>query len=108
MLVPQTSHNAIEGSAKTRPQLVPESAVRQISPSIPSTTTRVRVAAHTSMGRALPTATGCHDEASEYCLVRYDVRVAGGQIEIDPRPLPRQHEQGSEPSACRASAPLSV
>jgi 3-phenylpropionate/trans-cinnamate dioxygenase ferredoxin subunit len=50
-------------------------------------------------GWRFSTATGCHDEASEYCLVRYDVRVAGGQIEIDPRPLPRQHEQGSEPSA---------
>jgi nitrite reductase (NADH) small subunit len=32
------------------------------------------------------TATGCHAEASEYCLVTYPVRVVGDQIEVDPRP----------------------
>ena len=35
------------------------------------------------------TATGCHAEASEFCLVTYEVRVVGDQIEIDPRPLAR-------------------
>ena len=30
--------------------------------------------------------TGRHDEASEYCLVMFDVRVTGEQIEIDPTP----------------------
>jgi nitrite reductase (NADH) small subunit len=34
------------------------------------------------------TATGCHAEASQYCLVTYPVRVVGDQIEIDPRPRP--------------------
>lgn len=34
------------------------------------------------------TATGCHAEASQYCLVMYAVRVVGDQIEVDPRPLP--------------------
>jgi nitrite reductase (NADH) small subunit len=33
------------------------------------------------------TATGCHAEASQYCLVMYAVRVVGDQIEVDPRPL---------------------
>jgi nitrite reductase/ring-hydroxylating ferredoxin subunit len=32
------------------------------------------------------TATGCHAEASEYCLVTYAVRVVGDQIEVDPQP----------------------
>jgi nitrite reductase (NADH) small subunit len=31
------------------------------------------------------TATGCHAEASEYCLVTYPVRVVGDQIEVDPQ-----------------------
>jgi nitrite reductase/ring-hydroxylating ferredoxin subunit len=37
------------------------------------------------------TATGCHAEASELCLVTYAVRLVDGHIEIDPRPrtLPR-------------------
>jgi nitrite reductase (NADH) small subunit len=39
-------------------------------------------------GWRFSTATGCQEEASEYCLARYAVRVAGDQIEIDPRPLP--------------------
>ena len=30
--------------------------------------------------------TGRHDAASEYCLVMFDVRVTGEQIEIDPTP----------------------
>jgi nitrite reductase/ring-hydroxylating ferredoxin subunit len=56
-------------------------------------------------GWRFSTATGCHDEASAYCLVRYAVRVAAGQIEVDPVPLPGPEpgpeprpEQGSEPS----------
>jgi nitrite reductase/ring-hydroxylating ferredoxin subunit len=32
------------------------------------------------------TATGCQSEASQYCLVTYEVRVVGDQIEVDPRP----------------------
>ena len=40
-------------------------------------------------GWRFSTATGCHAEHPEHCLVRYGVRVAGDQIEIDPRPLPR-------------------
>lgn len=32
------------------------------------------------------TETGCQAEASEFCLVTYEVRVVGDQIEIDPRP----------------------
>ena len=47
-------------------------------------------------GWRFSTATGRHDGEAEYCLVRYAVRVTGGQIEVDPRPLPR-HEEGSEP-----------
>jgi nitrite reductase (NADH) small subunit len=35
------------------------------------------------------TATGCHAEASQYCLVTYSVRVVDDQIEVDPRPLAR-------------------
>lgn len=35
-------------------------------------------------GWRFSTATGCHDAASEYCLVRYAVRVVGDDIEIDP------------------------
>jgi nitrite reductase/ring-hydroxylating ferredoxin subunit len=47
-------------------------------------------------GWRFSTATGAHDGAAEYCLVRYAVRVVGDQIEVDPRPLPKL-EQGSEP-----------
>jgi len=47
-------------------------------------------------GWRFSTATGRHDGEAEYCLVRYAVRVTGGQIEVDPRPLPG-HEEGSEP-----------
>jgi nitrite reductase (NADH) small subunit len=43
-------------------------------------------------GWRFSTETGCHDEASEYCLARYEVRVADGRIEVDPRPL--QIERG--------------
>src|ERR1700690_1327034 len=32
------------------------------------------------------TETGCHDAASDVCLVSYAVRVVGDQIEIDPQP----------------------
>jgi nitrite reductase (NADH) small subunit len=35
------------------------------------------------------TATGCHAEASEYCLVTYPVRVVGDQIEVDPQARPQ-------------------
>ncbi len=35
------------------------------------------------------TATGCHAEASEYCLVTYAVRVVGDQVEVDVQPQPR-------------------
>lgn len=35
------------------------------------------------------TATGCHAEASEYCLVTYAVRVVGDDIEIDRDPQER-------------------
>lgn len=37
-------------------------------------------------GWRFSTATGRHDTASDVCLVRYDVRVMGDQIEIDPTP----------------------
>lgn len=40
-------------------------------------------------GWRFSTATGRHDEASEYCLVYYAVRVAEDRIEIDPQPVPR-------------------
>jgi nitrite reductase (NADH) small subunit len=43
-------------------------------------------------GWRFSTATGCHDEAAEYCLVRYAVRVAGDSIEVSPQPLPKQGE----------------
>ena len=33
--------------------------------------------------------TGRHDAASEYCLVMYEVRVSGDQIEIDTTPRSR-------------------
>jgi nitrite reductase (NADH) small subunit len=42
------------------------------------------------------TATGCHAEASEYCLVTYAVRVTGDQIEIDSQP--RRRAGPPEPS----------
>lgn len=41
-------------------------------------------------GWRFSTATGCHDAASDTCLVRYAVRVAGDVLEIDPTPLPRE------------------
>jgi len=34
------------------------------------------------------TATGCHAEASEFCLVTYPVRVVGDSIEVVPTPCP--------------------
>jgi nitrite reductase (NADH) small subunit len=37
-------------------------------------------------GWRFSTATGRHDEASEFCLVVYAVRVNGEQIEVDPTP----------------------
>ena len=37
-------------------------------------------------GWRFSTATGCHADASEYCLVTYAVRVVDDRIEIDPRP----------------------
>ncbi len=40
-------------------------------------------------GWRFSTATGCHADASEYCLVTYAVRVVDDQIEIDPRPQER-------------------
>ena len=40
-------------------------------------------------GWRFSTETGCHDASAEHCLVRYGVRVAGDQIEIDPQPLSR-------------------
>jgi nitrite reductase (NADH) small subunit len=39
-------------------------------------------------GWRFSTATGRHDTSSEFCLARFEVRVANGQIEVDPRPLP--------------------
>ncbi len=38
-------------------------------------------------GWRFSTATGRTPEASEYCVVRYAVRVVDDQIEIDPTPL---------------------
>jgi nitrite reductase/ring-hydroxylating ferredoxin subunit len=35
------------------------------------------------------TATGCHPEASRYCLVMYRVRVIGDDIEVDLQPKSR-------------------
>jgi nitrite reductase (NADH) small subunit len=40
-------------------------------------------------GWRFSTATGCHADASQYCLVTYAVRVVGDMIEIDPQPLAR-------------------
>ena len=37
-------------------------------------------------GWRFSTATGRHDEASEFCLIVYAVRVTGEQIEVDPTP----------------------
>jgi nitrite reductase (NADH) small subunit len=37
-------------------------------------------------GWRFSTATGRHDEASEFCLITYAVRVTGEQIEVDPVP----------------------
>ncbi len=38
-------------------------------------------------GWRFSTETGCHDAASDVCLITYAVRVVGDQIEIDPQPL---------------------
>jgi nitrite reductase (NADH) small subunit len=43
------------------------------------------------------TATGCHAEASEYCLVTYPVRIVGDQIEVDPGPRARTQPQPAPP-----------
>lgn len=40
-------------------------------------------------GWRFSTATGRHDSGAAYCLVRYEVRIEGGRIEVDPRPAPR-------------------
>lgn len=40
-------------------------------------------------GWRFSTATGCHAEASEHCLVTYAVRVVDDQVELDPRPQER-------------------
>jgi len=40
-------------------------------------------------GWRFSTATGCHDQASDVCLVRYAVRVDGDRVDIDPTPLAR-------------------
>lgn len=39
-------------------------------------------------GWRFSTATGRQEQASEYCLVRYGVRVVEDRIEVDPQPLP--------------------
>jgi len=41
-------------------------------------------------GWRFSTATGCHAEASDTCLVSYAVRVVGEQLELDPRPQERK------------------
>ena len=38
-------------------------------------------------GWRFSTATGRHEQASEFCLVTYAVRVTGESIEVDPTPL---------------------
>ena len=40
-------------------------------------------------GWRFSTATGRHEQASEYCLTRYAVRVVEDRIEVDPQPVPR-------------------
>jgi nitrite reductase (NADH) small subunit len=40
-------------------------------------------------GWRFSTATGRHEEAPQYCLITYAVRVVGDDIEIDPRPMAR-------------------
>ena len=40
-------------------------------------------------GWRFSTATGCHDQASDVCLVRYAVRIDGDRVEIDSTPLPK-------------------
>lgn len=42
-------------------------------------------------GWRFSTATGRCDAASEYCLVRYAVRVVEDRIEVHPQPLPRSN-----------------
>jgi nitrite reductase/ring-hydroxylating ferredoxin subunit len=44
-------------------------------------------------GWRFSTATGCLDESAAYCLVSYEVRIAGDQIEIDPQPQPHPHPE---------------
>ena len=41
-------------------------------------------------GWRFSTATGRAPEASEYCLMRYPVRLVGESIEVDPHPLPKE------------------
>ena len=44
-------------------------------------------------GWRFSTSTGCHDGDAAFCLVRYEVRITDGQIEIDPRP---KRQEGSQ------------
>jgi len=44
-------------------------------------------------GWRFSTATGRHEEASEYCLVTYAVRIVGDQIEVDPHPHPHPRSE---------------
>jgi 3-phenylpropionate/trans-cinnamate dioxygenase ferredoxin subunit len=39
-------------------------------------------------GWRFSTETGRHDSSEGFCLVRYPVRIEGGRIEVDPRPVP--------------------
>lgn len=41
-------------------------------------------------GWRFSTETGRAPESSEYCLVRYAVRLVGDTIEVDPHPLPKE------------------
>jgi nitrite reductase (NADH) small subunit len=43
------------------------------------------------------TATGCHAEASEYCLVTYQVRIVGDQIEVDLQGRPQAQGAPAQP-----------
>ena len=43
-------------------------------------------------GWRFSTETGRAPESSEYCLLRYAVRVTGDSIEVDPHPLPAAKE----------------
>jgi nitrite reductase/ring-hydroxylating ferredoxin subunit len=44
------------------------------------------------------TATGCQSEASDLCLVTYEVRMVGDQIEIDPTPRAAPGSQRAGPA----------